>query len=292
MSDAQTQTAGVSGDERATGSEGPGPEERTVLGYPLHHAITVGTVLAFLLVWELMAQVAFSRLKIVFPSLLTIASALGEVLTTPEFYYHLAVSTQEVAISFALAAVIGITFGTLLGTSEFVAEAVEPLIYYFSTIPKIVLYPLFLVALGVGFESKIAMGFFSAIFPITVNTLTGALNVREDLIKVARVFEASPREIFENVYLPATITHIVNGLRLGIGVAIIGVLLGELAASQAGIGNRIHFYFSNLQTAKMYAVLIIVFAASLGLNLGLLRLQQWLWSKGYGIGESGEAIGF
>lgn len=292
MSDAQTQSTGVSGDERAAGSGDAGPDERTVLGYPLHNVITVATVLVCLLLWELMAQVAFERLAIVFPSVLTIAGALGEVLTTPDFYYHLAVSTQEVAISFALAAVIGITVGTLLGTSEFAAKAVEPLIYYFSTIPKIVLYPLFLVALGVGFESKIAMGFFSAIFPITVNTLTGALNVREDFIKVARVFEATPREIFENVYLPATIAHIVNGLRLGIGVAIIGVLLGELAASQAGIGNQIHFYFSNLQTAKMYAVLIIVFAASLGVNLGLLRLQQWLWSKGYGIGESGEAIGF
>lgn len=293
MSDAQAQTTDASSDEQSTdpGESGAGATE-TMFGIPLPKAIAGGSVLLCLFLWEVMAQVAFARLAIVFPSLANIAGALVELLTTPDFYYHLAVTTQEVAISFALAAAIGIVFGTALGVNEFVAEAVEPLIYYFSTIPKIVLYPLFLVALGVGFESKIAMGFFSAIFPITVNTLTGALNVREDLVKVARVFEATPREIFENVYLPSTITHIVNGLRLGIGVAIIGVLLGELAASQAGIGNQIHFYFANLQTAKMYAVLIIVFGASLSLNLGLLRLQQWLWKKGYGVGDSGEAVGF
>lgn len=292
MSDAQSQSADVSSGGEATGDSAVEPEDRTVLGIPLYNAIAVATVLSFLLFWEIMAQIAFAKLTIVFPSLATIGGALVGVLTTGEFYYHLAVTTQEVAVSFALAAVIGIAFGTAVGANEFVADAVEPLIYYFSTVPKIVLYPLFLVALGVGLESKIAMGFFSAIFPITVNTITGTLSVREDLLKVARVYDASPREIFENVYLPSTITHVVNGLRLGIGVAIIGVLLGELAASQAGLGNLVSFYFSNLQTAKMYSVLIFVFAASLGLNLGLLKLQEYLWEKGYGVGETGEAVGF
>lgn len=292
MSDAQSQSTDVSDGEQAARTGAVEAGDRTALGFPLHNAIAGATVLSFLLFWEVMAQVAFAKLKIVFPSLMTIAGALAEVLTTGEFYYDLAVTSQEVAISFALAAIIGIVAGTAIGANEFVADAVEPLIYYFSTVPKIVLYPLFLVALGVGLESKIAMGFFSAIFPITVNTITGTLSVREDLLKVARVYDASPREIFENVYLPSTITHVVNGLRLGVGVAIIGVLLGELAASQAGLGNRVSFYFSNLQTAKMYAVLIIVFAVSLGLNLGLLKLQEYLWAKGYGVGESGEAIGF
>jgi NitT/TauT family transport system permease protein len=154
------------------------------------------------------------------------------------------------------------------------------------------LYPLFLVALGVGFESKVAMGFFSAIFPITVNTITGTLNVRDDLVKVANVYDASFLEIFRWVYLPSTITHVVNGIRLGVGVAIIGVLLGELAASQAGVGNQVKFFFSNLNTAKMYAALIMVFAVSLAINLLLLRFQSFLAARGYGAGDSDETIGF
>jgi ABC-type nitrate/sulfonate/bicarbonate transport system permease component len=224
--------------------------------------------------------------------MVTILGALVELLTSSDFYFHALVTTQEVAVSFVLAAVIGIVGGTLVGSNAFVAKAVEPVIYYFSTVPKIVLYPLFLVALGVGIESKVAIGFFSAIFPITVNTITGTLNVREEFVKVANVYDASFWEVFKFVYLPSTITHIVNGLRLGIGVAIIGVLLGELAASQAGIGNQVQFFFSNLNTAKMYAALIIIFSVSLGLNLALLRLQSYLAANGYGIGESDDTVGF
>lgn len=284
-----TESAVVS-DENESTDEPAG--ERRVFGLPADRVLVVATIVVALAVWELMAQVAFARLEIVFPSLVTIAAALAELLTPGEFYFHLEITAQEVAIAFALAAIAGIGGGTVIGANEFLAKAVEPVIYYFSTVPKIVLYPLFLVALGVGVESKIAMGFFSAIFPIAVNTITGTLNVREDLIKVTRVYDASFWEMFKHVYFPSTITHIVNGLRLGIGVAIIGVLLGELAASQAGVGNQIQFFFSNLNTAKMYAALIIVFAVSLALNLSLLRFQEYLWAKGYGVGDSGEAVGF
>lgn len=258
------------------------------------NALAVATVVAALLLWEVMAQVAFDRLTIVFPSLANIAGALAELLASTEFYDHLWVTAQEVAISFVLAALVGIVGGTILGSSRFLAEAVEPIIYYFSTVPKIVLYPLFIIALGAAsMDSKIAMGFFSAIFPITVNTMTGALSVRSDLAKVARVYRASPMQTFTKVYLPSTITNVVNGLRLGVGVAIIGVLLGELFASQAGIGNRVAFFFNNLQTDRMYATLIVVFAVALSLNLGLLKLQDALRRRGYGAtGDSGSGFGF
>lgn len=280
----------TSGTVTGSGEESGLLDRRTDL---VSKGIAALTVLAGLVVWQILSQFAFARLEIVFPSLLTIGEEVVGLLAPGEFYYHVSVTTQEVAISFALAAVIGIVGGTLVGANEFLAKAVEPIIYYVSTVPKIVLYPLFLVALGVGMESKIAMGFFSAIFPITVNTITGTLHVREDLVKVAKVYDASFWEVFKWVYFPSTVTHVVNGLRLGIGVAIIGVLLGELAASQAGVGNQIGFFFSNLNTAKMYAALTLVFAVSLLLNLSLLRLQQWLWSKGYGAGDADdESMGF
>jgi NitT/TauT family transport system permease protein len=285
MSDVESDSASP-----AISQSDDGRTDSSVFGLPISTVIATGTVLAFLIAWEVLAQIAFARLQIVFPSLVTIASALATLLTTGGFYYHLAVSAQEVAISFVLAAVIGIVGGTALGANKFLADAVEPLIYYFSTIPKIVLYPLFLVALGVGYESKVAMGFFSAIFPIMVNTITGALSVRQNLVKVARVYEASAYEKFKYIYLPSMITHIINGLRLGIGVAIIGVLLGELAASQAGIGNQVQIFFSNLQTGRMYAALLIVFAVSFALNISLLKLQQALWRRGYGSSESDESV--
>jgi ABC-type nitrate/sulfonate/bicarbonate transport system permease component len=285
----------VSGiDIEPTADTQPRDEDRRTSLLNRPNALAVGTVLAALVAWEVLAQIAFDRLTIVFPPLAEIARALVGLLGSGEFHGHFWITTQEVAISFALAAAIGILGGTALGSSDYVAKAVEPIIYYFSTVPKIVLYPLFIIALGAAsMDSKIAMGFFSAIFPITVNTITGTLAVRADLVKVARMYQANPLQRLTKVYLPSIITHVVNGLRLGIGVAIIGVLLGELFASQAGIGNQVAFFFSNLQTDRMYAALIVVFAVALSINLGLLKLQDTLSKRGYGTSsESRGGLGF
>lgn len=275
-------------------ADGTVPDEGTgrVLGIPLHNGLAIGTILLGVVLWEVAARLAFDRLEIVFPSLLNIAAELYWLFASGEIYPHLAVTAQEVAVAFLLAVVVGVGGGTLLGMNQFVAEAVEPILYYFSSIPKIVLYPLFLVALGIGLESKMAMGFLSALFPITVNSIVGSLSVREDLLKVARVNDASRRQVFELVYLPSMVTHIVNGLRLGIGVSIISVVLAELFASRAGMGNLIGFYFGNLMTARMYATLFVLFVAALVLNLSLLRLQDYLTRRGYGDAEAGNTFGF
>lgn len=263
-----------------------------VFGLPLHNAIAVATVLLGLVLWEIAAQVAFDRLEIVFPSLLTIAAELYWLFASGEIYPHLSITAQQVGVAFLIAVVVGVGGGTLLGMNQFVAEAVEPILYYFSSIPKIVLYPLFLVALGIGLESKIAMGFLSALFPIAVNSIVGSLSVREDLIRVAKVNGATRYQVFKHVYLPSMVTHIVNGLRLGIGVSIISVVLAELFASQAGMGNLINFYFSNLLTARMYAAMLVLFVAALVLNLSLLRVQDYLNRNGYGDADAGSTFGF
>lgn len=289
MSQIQTESetdAGVTTDDQ------PETDEARVFGLPLHNALTVATVLLAVLLWEVAARVAFDRLEIVFPSLASIAAEFYWLFASGEIFPHLIVTGQEVAVAFLLAAVIGISGGSLLGTSEFVAQAVEPILYYFSSIPKIVLYPLFLVALGVGIESKMAMGFLSALFPITVNSIVGSLNVREDLIRVAKVNGATRMQVFKLVYLPSMVTHIVNGLRLGVGVSIISVVLAELFASQAGMGNLIKFFFSNLMTARMYAALLVLFGVALVLNLSLLKFQEYLQRHGYGDADAGSTFGF
>lgn len=277
----------------ADDGDGVDDAEDRVLGVPVSYAIAGATILAFFLVWEALSHVAYSDLDIVFPSLVSILGALWDLLLSAEFYRHLWVTSQEVAISFALASVVGIAVGSVLGSNEFLADVFEPIIYYFSTVPKIILYPLFISLFGAaGIESKIAVGFLSAIFPIVVNTIAGAIGVRDDLVKVAKVNGASYLDIFSKVYVPSMITNIVNGLRLGVGVAIIATLFAELFASQAGLGNRIGFYFSNLYIDQMYAVLIFVFVVSFGLNLAILGLQQFLRDRGYGTSESECTFGF
>jgi ABC-type nitrate/sulfonate/bicarbonate transport system permease component len=279
----ESETEAASGESSETGR---------LFGIPIHNGIAVGTVLLGILLWEIAAQFAFDRLEIVFPSLLAISGELYWLFASGEIYPHLLITAQQVGIAFLIAVVVGVGGGTALGMNQFVAEAVEPILYYFSSIPKIVLYPLFLVALGIGIESKIAMGFLSALFPIAVNSIVGSLSVREDLVRVAKVNGATRYQVFKHVYLPSMVTHIVNGLRLGVGVAIISVVLAELFASQAGMGNRISFYFGNLLTARMYATMVVLFVAALVLNLSLLRVQDYLNRTGYGDADAGSTFGF
>lgn len=268
----------------------PADEVGSVFGVPVHNGIAVGTVLLAVVLWEVAARVAFARLEIVFPSLAEIFGELYWLFASGEIYPHLAVTGQEVAMAFLLASVVGIVGGSVLGTTEFVAEGVEPILYYLSSIPKIILYPLFIVALGIGMDSKIAVGTLSALFPITVNSIVGALNVRADLVKVARMHQGTRLDVFKHVYLPSMVTHIVNGLRLGVGVSIISVTLAELFISRAGLGNRIDFYFSNLMTARMYATLLLLFVVALGLNLSLLKIQDYLRGRGYGAESDSESV--
>lgn len=250
--------------------------------------LLVATAVFVVLVWELLGWLPLERfqgLDFIFPSTIEILAAGFDIVASGEIVEHAVITIQEVVIGFTLAATIGITFGAVLGANDYLGRAIEPLIYYISVVPKIVFYPIFLIVLGIGIESKIAMGFFSALFPITVNTVTGVMEVRPQMVEVAKAYEATWWQQLTKVYVPSTITYILNGLRLGVGVAIIGTLLGELFASYAGIGNLVSFYFTNDQLAEMYSLILIVFLVALTLNLLLLRLQRHLNEAGYGVGE-------
>lgn len=277
---------------RTDGSE----TQNGFLGLERHTILSIAVFVSLVLGWEVLSRVGYSNLSLIFPTLPTIIGQLAWLFTDGIIYYHFAVTLQEVLIAFVLAAVIGVGLGTALGTNEFVAQGVEPVIYYISTVPKLLLYPLIILILGLGVESKIAMGFLSAIFPITVNTLTGALNVRENLIKVPRVYGASSWKIFKTVYAPSMVTHIINGFRIGGGVAIIGVILGEhYASSTGGLGVIVLRFFTELNLARMYAVLIVIFVFSYSVNRGLLAVQRYLANQGYGTGvgrNDGEDFGF
>lgn len=278
--------------EPAPAESEPGADR--VLGMQRHNALGLAVLVVVLGCWELLAEVGFSDLSIVFPPLQEIGAQFVWLFTDGIIYYHLAVTLQEVLVAFLLAALVGVPLGTVLGANEFLAQGVEPVIYYISTIPKLLLYPLLILLLGLGVESKIAMGFLSAIFPIVVNTITGALAVRENLVRVPKSYGASRWTIYRTVYVPSMVTHIINGFRIGAGVAVIGVILGEHYASKTGgLGAIVLRFFTQLNLARMYAVLVVIFLFSFAVNRGLLALQHDLSRRGYGTGrERGEDEGF
>jgi ABC-type nitrate/sulfonate/bicarbonate transport system permease component len=125
---------------------------------------------------------------------------------------------------------------------------------------------------GVGTGSKIAMGALSCFFPVAISVASGMRQIDRVLIRVGQSFRATTWQMVTKIYLPAMRAPVVNGLRLGMGVAIIGTLLAETKLSNRGIGYLIIQAYSTFDMPRMYALLIVLFVLSIGANALVGRL--------------------
>jgi ABC-type nitrate/sulfonate/bicarbonate transport system permease component len=237
-------------------------------------------ILAVLIaVWEAVARSGI-LLREVVPSIVTIGwsladllghadlkvSLLGYDLMMPAFYWHLYVTVSEVAIALVIGGIAGLAVGLLLGANPFLSQAFERFLYYLGPTPKIVFFPVMIMWFGVGPESKIAMGTLSCFFPIVLSAAAGMRLIEGVLIRVGRSFRLSTRQMVTKIYLPAMREPIVNGVRIGMGVALIGTLLAETKLSNKGIGFLIIDAYNSFDMPRMYAVLLVLFVIAIGAN--------------------------
>lgn len=228
--------------------------------------------------WQLLASAGVLNTFLTSsPSL--VASALGRQFSNGVVTTDLGVSMSELGISFGMAAVAGIGLGLITGWYQSAEYAASPFIALGYSAPFVSLYPVFTVIFGLGRPTVIATAFLIGVFPVIVNTARGVKSVDPKLIQVARSFGASDLQIFRKVSLPAAIQPVMAGLRLGIGQCLLGVIIGELFAGQAGIGYSISYYGGLLKTNEMLASVIIV--GALGVVLTSLvsvverSLESW-----------------
>lgn len=216
------------------------------------------TLLAIVAVWEMIGRtgVLFSEL---FPSIIEIARSLWNYLTTPVMIPHIKASLYEVGGALGIAALFGIPLGILWGSRNSWLEVVEPLILYAAVVPKIVIFPVFILFLGIDVHSKLAVGAIAAFFPISLLTIAGMREVKRVYIDVARTVGASAFQIASRVYLPAIAGQVFTGIRIGIGAAVTGALLAETKIARAGLGFMIVEYYSQFRIADMYALLLFIF---------------------------------
>jgi ABC-type nitrate/sulfonate/bicarbonate transport system permease component len=249
---------------------------RTTVAAPWLSPVTLLriTIIAVLLVtWELVSRSGWLYQDVV-PSLLAIGSALIKVLSTRDFYYQLSVTCGEIGLALAIGGVSGLVVGLLLGASRFLSKAFEPYLYYLGPTPKIIFFPIMIMWFGVGPGSKVAMGAVSCFFPIVLSAAAGVRQIDKVLIRVGRSFRAGPWQMATKIYLPAMRHPLVNGIRLGLGVALIGTLLAETKLSNRGIGYLIIQAYSIFDMPRMYATLIILFVIAIGANALISRLGK------------------
>ncbi len=192
-------------------------------------------------------------------------AALGTLLASPDLYYNLALTFAELSISLAIGVTSGIAVGLALGAGRFAGKAFEPYLHYLAPTPKIVFLPILLVLFGVGPGSKIAMGALSCFFPMALSVATGVREVDAVLLRVGRSFNLSLGQTIRKIYLPSLVPPIATGLKLGLGVALIGCLLAEVKMSNRGLGFLLMQYYTQFRIPYVYAVLLIAFViAALG----------------------------
>jgi NitT/TauT family transport system permease protein len=193
----------------------------------------------------------------------TIAYTL-ELLSSPSFYPHLLETAQAFAIALAIAISCGILIGFSLGLYRFAAEVGEPVLVALYSIPKITLYPIVLLAFGIGMPAKIAFGAIHGIVPVALFALGAVRNLNPVYVKAARVMRLPPAWIAGRVLLPAAIPEIFTGIRIGFSLTLIGTLLGEMFASQRGLGHLLiqAIGLHNISLIMALTLLLVVIAVT------------------------------
>lgn len=206
----------------------------------------------------------------VVPPLGALAAGLWAVVTDAGFWGNALVTGGELLAAVLIGGLLGVATGLALGASRVVSAAFERWFTWLGPTPKIILFPVLILFCGVGPGSKVAMGAVSCFFPVVLSTAAAVRGVDPVLLRVARSFRARPWQTLLKVYLPATVAPLLNGARLGFGVALIGVLLAETKLSNQGIGFAVMQAYARFDMPRMYGLLILVvgFAAAVNVALG------------------------
>jgi ABC-type nitrate/sulfonate/bicarbonate transport system permease component len=241
---------------------------------PLMSPVTllrVAIILGVLALWEFLAHSGWLYRDVV-PSLLAIGRALYGLLASPDFWFNLGVTAGEIGVALTIGSVAGLAVGLLLGVNRFLSKAYEPYLYYLGPTPKIIFFPIMIMWFGVGVESKIALGALSCFFPVVLSVAAGMRQIDKVLIRVGESFRAGPWQMAMKIYLPAMRHPVINGVRLGLGFALIGTLLAETKLSNKGVGFLIIQAYSIFDMPRMYAMLIVLFVLAIGANALVGRL--------------------
>jgi ABC-type nitrate/sulfonate/bicarbonate transport system permease component len=232
----------------------------------------------FVALWEGAAQLGWLN-PVVVSSPGRIVTAFIAQWQSGQFVGDLGVSLAELALGFALSAIVGVAIGIAMGLNRTTEFALDPFVWFLYSTPLVALYPLIVVWIGFGFATVIAITFLLTVIPIAVNTLSGVRSVDPWVICAVRVFGGNKRDVILKAVLPASLPLVMAGFRIGLSRALIGVVLGEMFSSNAGLGFRMTVYAAHLKTADVFVplvafVIIGVITTQLAVMLET-RLQSW-----------------
>lgn len=190
------------------------------------------------------------------------------------FWEDIRVSAWEFSLGMGLAALTGAPIGLALGWYGRLRAAFEPFVIALYTTPRVALMPLLILWLGIGVWSKVAVVYLGAVFPIIVTLIAGIGAIDDLLLRCARAFGASDRQIFRTVALPSSVPFLITGMRLGASRGLVGIVVGELIASTAGVGHMMSRAGATFQIDKVFVGVLVLVVTGVSLNIFLTALER------------------
>ena len=232
-----------------------------------------GAIIAFLSFWEVAPRLGLVEAAFL-PPLSTVLAAGWELLANGQLGSHVQASLQRSLIGFTLAICHAVPLGLAIGWYRRFASVVNPLLEALRNTAALALLPVFILVLGIGESSKVALVIYSCSWPILLNTITAVRNVDPLLIKSARTMGLSPFQLFRKVILPASIPTIFVGVRLAGAYSLLVLVAAEMVGAKAGLGYLIIYAQYNFQIPQMYVGILSITVLGLLFNQGLQLVER------------------
>lgn len=232
-------------------------------------------IFSVFLLWEVVAQFGWVSVSLLAPPSTALSVAVA-YFTSGEIFPHLGSSLERGGIGLALAIAVGIPLGLIIGFVKSFSRALSPVIEFLRQLPPLAMLPVFLLFLGLGIRSQVAIVLWAALWPILLNTISGAQNVDVRLVKAARTLGAGRRHLFFKVALPSALPTTMTGIRLGASYAFLVLVAAEMIGADSGIGYLILNNQYIFKIPEMYAAILILAGFGIVLNYSLLWLEKVL----------------
>ena len=241
----------------------------------------LGLLLVVLAVWEVAGRAANPLLAVPPSSVLPALRDLLLLRSYPELPASLWLTLREIGAAYLLAVGAGLGGGFMLGMHRLIGRAWGPMLAALYAVPAVVWYPSLMLFFGLDAASKIAFGFLLGFFPITLAVLAGIRQVNPQLVVVARAYGAGAVAVFVRVMLPSMLFTLVGGLRTGLALCVIGVIVGEILGSKAGMGALINHAYGLLRMGDYVALVLVTLVLVVGSDVlaSLLERRARRWSE-------------
>jgi len=239
--------------------------------------LRIGFLSLCLIAWEVTANTLIKPFWISKPTL--IADRLWQIVLSGDLVWHASITILEAVLGLLLGLLIGVPIGLALGVYRRFSEVVDPFVLGLYSLPRVALAPLFIIWFGIGLSSKVMLAFSLVVFVFVLNIQEGLRNVDSELVQMMRAMRASPGYIVQKVLIPTAIPWIFASLRIGIGLALIGAVIGELIGASRGLGWYIEHSAGQFDTTGVFTGLVVLMVLAMIANelikIAETRVLHW-----------------